>query len=70
MSRVYSVSVHRRVTVYTVGDYHRTATWMCITLHNIRFRGTIERIELILSPIFIDVHRMTIRIDRLNLYDT
>jgi len=49
MSRVYSISFHLRVTRYAVDDYHRTATWMYITLHNVRFRRTIERIELIFS---------------------
>ena len=53
LSRVYSVSFHPRVNVYAVSNYHRTATWMYITLHNTTFRRTIERIELILSPIFI-----------------
>jgi len=69
MPRVQSVSFHPYVTVHPADDYDRNATWMYIALDRVRFRRRIEQTELILSPILTDVHRMTIRINRL-LSDT
>ena len=70
MPRVQSVSFHPYVTVHPADDYDRNATWMYIALDRVRFRRRIEQTELILSPILTDVHRMTIRINRLKLCDT
>ena len=55
--------------VYPDDDCDRTPTWMCIALHRARFQRRIQRTELILSPILSNVHRMCIRMSRLDISD-
>ena len=64
MSRVQTVSVDHRVTVYPTDDYNRKSHWMYIARRQRQFRLRIQQTELILAPILDDVHRLTIRMSR------
>jgi len=63
------VSFNPHVTVYPVHDYDRTPAWMYIALDRARFRRRRQETDLILSPVLSDVHRMYIRISRLDMSD-
>ena len=67
--RVQSVLFDCRITVYPADDYDHRRPWTHAAVDRMWFSRRIEQTKLILAPVLNEVHRTTIRMSRLNLYD-